>query len=142
MLIPNKKKGWYGCFSEIRRRAARLNFLISKEPVSTDIKSKFSKKSLLISAFEASENKNAELLKKANDDNLDIFSIDETDKLKLEQLAKNSLLKEEKKSQTNKINSFNQNSNSKKFYYYHIFKKKKKKKMDRENPPCTKYNPR
>ena len=142
MLIPNKKKGWYGCFSEVGRRAARLNFLISKEPVSTDIKSKFSKKSLLISAFEASENKNAELLIKANDDNLDIFSIDETDKLKLEQLAKNSLLKEEKKSQTNKINSFNQNSNSKKFYYYHIFKKKKEKKMDRGNPPCTKYNPR
>jgi hypothetical protein len=127
MLFPNKKKGWYGCFSQIGRRVSRLNYLISKESLSKNTTKKFSKISLLISAFEASENKNAELLKKANEDNLDIFSIDETDKLKLERFAKSPILKNEKKSETNKVNSFNQNNNSKKFYYYHIFKKKKKK---------------
>ena len=61
MLIPNEKKGWFGSFSEIGRRAARLHFLISKEPPTKKFDNK---ESLVISAFEASENKNKDIFKK------------------------------------------------------------------------------
>ena len=149
MLIPNEKKGWYGSYSESGRRAARINFLISKEPLSLETRRKFNtKESLVISAFESSENKNQEIFKKNVDDNLDIFTIDETDKLKLEQLTKspipNSIIgTQEKKINRNKINKKEQN-NQKKFYYYHLHRKKREKEklVVQGNPPCTKYNPK
>ena len=91
-IIPNEKKGWYGSYSEIGRRAARMNFLISKDPLSEETKKKFNtKESLVISAFEASENKNQLNYKKGTDDAFDIFTIDDTDKLKLEELTKNPI---------------------------------------------------
>ena len=149
MLIPNEKKGWYGSYSESGRRAARINFLISKEPLSLETRRKFNtKESLVISAFESSENKNQEIFKKNVDDNLDIFTIDETDKLKLEQLTKspipNSIIgTQEKKINRNKTNKKEQN-NQKKFYYYHLHRKKREKEklVVQGNPPCTKYNPK
>ena len=73
---------------------------------------------------------------------MDIFSIDESDRIKLELLIKNPIFKANFKTQTNKTNLFNQNDNSKKFYYYHLHKKKKEKIIDRGNPSCTKYNPK
>ena len=125
MLIPNEKKGWYGSYSEIGRRAARMNFLISKDPLSEETKKKFNtKESLVISAFEASENKNQLNYKKGTDDAFDIFTIDETDKIKLEELAKTPVSKanvlQKNKMNQNKNNTINQTNNSKKFYYYHI----------------------
>ena len=147
MLIPNDKKGWYGCFSEIGRRAARLNFLISKESLSNEAKKRFNKKeSLVISAFEASENKNNILFKKSIEDNLDIFTMDETDKQRLEELiktpvSKTNLLQKEKLNK-NKINAMNQAKSSKKYYYIHMQNKKKEKPQVQGNPPCTKYNPK
>ena len=147
MLIPNEKKGWYGSYSEIGRRAARMNFLISKDPLSEETKKKFNtKESLVISAFEASENKNQLNYKKGTDDAFDIFTIDETDKLKLEELAKTPVSKanvvQKNKMNQNKNNTINQTNNSKRFYYYHIHKKKKEKPQVQGNPPCTKYNPK
>ena len=41
MLIPNDKKGWYGCFSEIGGRAASQNLILSRESSSSGIKKKF-----------------------------------------------------------------------------------------------------
>ena len=147
MLIPNEKKGWYGSFSEIGRRAARMNFLISKEPLASEAKKKFkTKESLVISAFEASENKSQISYKKNADDAFDIFSIDETEKLKLEELTRTPVskainLQKNKLSQNDAINPLN---NSKKFYYYNLHKKKKAKEkvQIQGNPPCTKYNPK
>jgi hypothetical protein len=141
MLIPNEKKGWFGSFSEIGRRAARLHFLISKEPPTKKFNNK---ESLVISAFEASENKNKDIFKKNNDDGFDIFTIDDTDKLKLEELTKspisNPLSFQKNKKDKNKINKLNQSN--KKFYYYHLHKKTKEKIGIQSNPPCTKYNPK
>ena len=42
MLIPNDKKGWYGCFSEIGRRAASQNLILSRESSSSDLRNRFS----------------------------------------------------------------------------------------------------
>ena len=149
MLIPNEKKGWYGSYSESGRRAARLNFLISKEPLSLETKRKFNtKESLVISAFESSENKNQEIFKKNVDDNLDIFTIDETDKLKLEELTKspipNTIISPKEKINKNKRNKKEELNNQKKFYYYNLHRKKraKEKYVVQGNPPCTKYNPK
>ena len=75
MIIPNRKKGWYGCYSESGRRISHMNYLISKKTVSLEAKNKFTKKeSLAISAIESSENKNQELYKKNVDDIYDIFA--------------------------------------------------------------------
>ena len=147
MLIPNEKKGWYGSYSEIGRRAARLNFLISKEPLSNETKKKFNtNESLVISAFEASENKNKISFKKNVEDAFDIFTVDDTEKLKLEELTKTPISKanffKKDKVTKNKISTLNQPNNTKKFYYYHIQKKKKEKPAIQGSPPCTKYNPK
>ena len=58
MLIINDKKGWFGSFSEVGKRAAKMNLLISRDPLNlAKARQKFSNKgSLVISAFESSEN--------------------------------------------------------------------------------------
>jgi hypothetical protein len=33
MLIINDKKGWFGSFSEVGKRAAKMNLLISRDPL-------------------------------------------------------------------------------------------------------------
>ena len=149
MIIPNRKKGWYGCYSESGRRVSHMNYLISKKTVSLEAKNKFTKKeSLAISAIESSENKNQELYKKNVDDIYDIFTIDETDKLKLEELAKsplsNTINAAKEKINKNKKNKLNKTNNSQKLYYYHLHRKKNENEKITvpENPPCTKYNPR
>ena len=124
-----------------------MNFLISKEPLSSETKKKFNtKESLVISAFEASENKNQISYKKNADDAFDIFAIDETDKLKLEELTgtpvPNPINLQINKSTQNKNSIINQQNNSNKYYYYNIHRKKKEKIQIQENPPCTKYNPK
>ena len=89
------------------------------------------------------KNINIDLFNRKNDEiNLDIFSIDEIDRIKLDLLIKNPIFKANFKTQNNKTNLFNQNDNAKRFYYYHLHRKKKDKIIDRGNPPCTKYNPK
>ena len=85
MLIINDKKGWFGSFSEVGKRAAKMSILISRDPLNPEkAKKKFyTNSSLVISAFESSEKKNKPIYKKG-EDTFDIFTIDETDKLKLE----------------------------------------------------------
>ena len=151
MLIINDKKGWFGSFSEIGKRAAKMSILISRDPLNPEkAKKKFyTNSSLVISAFESSENKNKQIFKKG-EDTFDIFTIDETDKAKLEELAKDGVKpKTTQKSQTNnnKKNIFRaqsaiDNSRRRYFHYYDLHKKKKKKITVYENPPCTKYNPK
>ena len=143
MLIENKKKGWYGSFSDIGRRAARSNFLISRKALSSETKKKYiNKNSLIISAFEASENKN--IYNKIGEDTLDIFNIDETDKIKLDEITKTPVSKAIalKKTIINKEKINQMNQMNKKFYYYHIQRQKKIKLPIQGNPPCTKYNPK
>ena len=135
MLIPNDKKGWYGCFSEIGRRAASQNLLLSKDSLSSAITKTFEQN-------KEPKNKNLEIFKKNNEINLDIFSIDEFDNINLDEIIKNPILKANNKAKTSKLNLFNQNSNSKKYYYNHLQRKKKEKILDKGVPPCTKYNPR
>ena len=135
MLIPNDKKGWYGCFSEIGRRAASQNLLLSKDSLSSAITKTFEQN-------KEPKNKNLEIFKKNNEINLDIFSIDEFDNINLDEIIKNPILKANNKAKTRKLNLFNQNSNSKKYYYNHLQRKKKEKILDKGVPPCTKYNPR
>ena len=149
MLIKNDKKGYFGSFSEIGRRAARMNFLISKNPLSPETRKKYSfNESLVISAFEASENKNKYLSKKG-EDNFDIFTIDEAEKIRLEELAKGTVSKTIpiKKNQinnnkSNTLNEVNNTSNINKFKYHKMNKKKKEKILLQGTPPCTKYNPK
>ena len=151
MLIINDKKGWFGSFSEIGKRAAKMSILISRDPLNPEkAKKKFyTNSSLVISAFESSENKNKQIYKKG-EDTFDIFTIDETDKVKLEELAKDGVkTKTTQKSQTNnnKKNVFRaqsaiDNSRKRYFHYYDLHKKKKHKITVHENPPCTKYNPK
>ena len=150
MLIINDKKGWFGSFSEVGKRAAKMNILISRDPLTiAKAKKKFSTNtSLVISAFESSENKNKPLFKKG-EDTFDIFSIDETDKAKLEELAKEGVRPKnvQKKQTNNKKNKFrsqstNDNSRKRYFHYYDLHRKKKNKTTKQENPPCTKYNPK
>ena len=143
MLIENRKKGWYGSFSDIGRRAARSNFLISRKALSSETKKKYiNKNSLIISAFEASENKN--IYNKIGEDTLDIFNIDETDKIKLDEITKTPVSKAIalKKTIINKEKINQMNQMNKKFYYYHIQRQKKIKLPIQGNPPCTKYNPK
>ena len=136
MLIPNDKKAWYGCLSETGRRATSQNFILSRESSSSKIKKK-------VEQNEEKKNINIDLFNKKNDEiNLDIFSIDEIDRIKLDLLIKNPIFKANFKIQTNKTNLSNQNDDSKKLYYYHLHKKKKEKIIDRGNPPCTRYNPK
>ena len=151
MLIINDKKGWFGSFSEIGKRAAKMNILISRDPLTiAKAKKKFSNNtSLVISAFESSENKNKPIFKKG-EDTFDIFTIDETDKAKLEELAKEGV--KPKTIQKNQINNNKKNlfrtkssmDNSRKryYHYYDLHRKKKNKITKQENPPCTKYNPK
>ena len=151
MLIINDKKGWFGSFSEIGKRAAKMNILISRDPLTiAKAKKKFSNNtSLVISAFESSENKNKPIFKKG-EDTFDIFTIDETDKAKLEELAKEGVKpKAIQKTQinNNKKNLFRtqssmDNSRKRYYHYYDLHRKKKKKITKQENPPCTKYNPK
>ena len=136
MLIPNDKKGWYGCFSEIGRRAASQNLILTRESSSSDLRNRFSQN-------EEKKNINIDLFNRKDDEiNLDIFSIDEIDRIKLDLLIKNPIFKANFKTQNNKTNLFNQNDNAKRFYYYHLHRIKKDKIIDRGNPPCTKYNPK
>ena len=149
-MLINDKKGWFGSFSEIGKRAAKMNILISRDPLTiVNARKKFSNStSLVISAFESSENKNKPLFKKG-EDTFDIFSIDETDKEKLEELAKEGVKPKnaQKKQSINKKNNFrtqNTNNNTRKryFHYYDSHRKKKNKMAKQENPSCTKYNPK
>ena len=150
MLIINDKKGWFGSFSEIGKRAAKMSILISRDPLNPEkAKKKFyTNTSLVISAFESSENKNKPIFKKG-EDTFDIFTLDETDKVKLEELAKEGIKpKTTQKVQikNNKKNIFRAQStidNSRKSYHYYDLHRKKKNKITiHENPPCTKYNPK
>ena len=159
MLIINDKKGWFGSFSEVGKRAAKMNLLISRDPLNLiKAKKKFSNKgSLVISAFESSENKNKPIFKKG-EDTFDIFTIDETDKAKLEELAKEGVPKSSSKykqiqkkqnKKNNKKNTFriqsalnNDNSRKRYYHYYDMHRKKKNKITVQDNPPCTKYNPK
>ena len=151
MLIINDKKGWFGSFSEIGKRAAKMNILISRDPLNPEKSKKkfYTNTSLVISAFESSENKNKPIFKKG-EDTFDIFSIDETDKAKLEELAKDGVRpKSTQKSQKNtkKKNFFRaqsafDNSRKRYYHYYDMHRKKKNKISVHENPPCTKYNPK
>ena len=36
MLIINDKKGWFGSFSEIGKRAAKMSILISRDPLNPE----------------------------------------------------------------------------------------------------------
>ena len=135
MLISNEKKGWYGCFSEIGRRAASQNLLLSKDSLSSAITKTFEQN-------KEPKNKNLEMFKKNNEINLDIFSIDEFDNINLDEIIKNPILKANNKAKKSKLNLFNQNTNSKKYYYNHLQRRKKEKILDKGVPPCTKYNPR
>ena len=159
MLIINDKKGWFGSFSEVGKRAAKMNLLISRDPLNlAKARKKFSNKgSLVISAFESSENKNKPLFKKG-EDTFDIFTIDETDKAKLEELVKEGVpkasskykqIKKKQNKKNNKKNTFriqsalnNDNSRKRYYHYYDMHRKKKNKITVQENPPCTKYNPK
>ena len=157
MLIINDKKGWFGSFSEVGKRAAKMNLLISRDPLTINkARKKFSNKgSLVISAFESSENKNKPLFKKG-EETLDIFTIDESDKAKLEELAKEGLpessLKykqlQNKQNKNNNKNKFrtqsalNNNSRKRYYHYYDLHRRKKVKVAVQQNPPCTKYNPK
>ena len=159
MLIINDKKGWFGSFSEVGKRAAKMNLLISRDPLNlAKARKKFSNKgSLVISAFESSENKNKPIFKKG-EDTFDIFTIDETDKAKLEELAKEGVPKSSSKykqiqkkqnKKNKKKNAFrvqsalnNDNSRKRYYHYYDMHRKKKNKVSVQENPPCTKYNPK
>ena len=158
MLLVNDKKGWYGSFSEAGRRAAKLNLLISKDPTVTEnAKKKFTfKGSLVISAFESSENKNKDIPKK-DEDIFDIFSIDEPNKQKLEEMARDGIIKS-----TSKFKSQNQkytkNEKNKSLFRTQsaILNKSSRNNIQinrrktnindsknlNNNPPCTKYNPK
>ena len=155
MLIINDKKGWFGSFSEVGKRAAKMNLLISRDPLNlAKARQKFCNKgSLVISAFESSENKNKPIFKKG-EDTFDIFTIDETDKAKLEELAKEGVPKSSSKykqiqkkqnKKKNKKNTFriqsalNNDNSRKRYYHYYDMHRKKKNKI---TPPCTKYNPK
>ena len=151
MLIIIDKKGWFGSFSEIGKRAAKMSILISRDPLNPEkAKKKFyTNSSLVISAFESAENKNKPIFKKG-EDTFDIFTIDETDKAKLEELAKDGVkTKSTIKGQKiiNKKNAFRaqsalDNSRKRYYHYYDMHRKKKNKITIHENPPCTKYNPK
>ena len=150
MLIINDKKGWFGSFSEIGKRAAKMSILISRDPLNPEkAKKKFyTNTSLVISAFESSENKNKPIFKKG-EDTYDIFTLDETDKAKLEELAKEGVKpKTTQKIQVNnnKKNIFKSQStldvSRKSYHYYDLHRRKKNKSSIHENPPCTKYNPK
>ena len=148
MLIINDKKGWFGSFSEIGKRAAKMSLLLSRDPLNPDkAKKKFyTNKSLVISAFESSENKNKPLFKKG-EDTFDIFSLDEADKAKLEDLAKEGVKHKTNQQNKNKRNNFRSqntidNQRKRYYHYYDLHRKKKNKISVHENPPCTKYNPK
>ena len=154
MLIINDKKGWYGSFSEAGKRAVKMNILLSQDYSSSMAKAKNAKKnlsknsSLINSAFNSNENKNKPLNKKI-DDTYDIFTIDEKDKIKLEDLCKGDVKpKNIRKIQlNNKKGNFRSQSTLDKsrktnLFFYELHKKKKKKISEQENPPCTKYNPK
>ena len=150
MLIMNDKKGWFGSFSEVGKRAAKMSILISRDPLNPEkAKRKFyTNTSLVISAFESSENKNKPIFKKG-EDTFDIFTLDETDKTKLNELAKEGVkpkITHKNQINTNKKNIFRSqstiNNSRKSYHYYDLHRKKKNKISKHENPPCTKYNPK
>jgi hypothetical protein len=148
MLLINDKKGWFGSFSEIGKRAAKMSILLSRDPLNPDkAKKKFyTNKSLVISAFESSENKNKPLFKKG-EDTFDIFTIDEADKAKLEDLAKDGVKPKTAQQNKSKRNIFRVQSaidyqRKRNYHYYDLHRKKKNKITAHENPPCTKYNPK
>ena len=89
MIIENNKKGWYGSFSDTGRRAARSYFLITKNDLSSEAEKKYlNKDSLLMSSFETTENKNKIYYRKSGEEAFDIFDVDETDKLKIDEITK------------------------------------------------------
>ena len=151
MLIINDKKGWFGSFSEIGKRAAKMSILISRDPLNPEKARKkfYTNSSLVISAFESSEKKNKPIYKKG-EDTFDIFTIDESEKAKLEELAKDGIKSkavQKAQASNNKKNVFRSqsaidNSRKRNYHYYELHKKKKKKISIHENPPCTKYNPK
>ena len=148
MIIENNKKGWYGSFSDTGRRAARSYFLITKNDLSSEAEKKYlNKDSLLMSSFETTENKNKIYYRKSGEEALDIFDVDETDKLKIDEITKtpvtNIISLKKKRLNKDRINKLRQSNNSKKFYHYYNIQKQKKMKLPFQgNPPCTKYNPK
>ena len=129
----NVDKDWYNNLSETGKRATKLNIILARGKLSSQLQDKNNnnRDSLMIPAFEYSENRR-KIEEDDEKEDFDIFNI--TKKTKKNDIYKkiNNLLKKR------------MDKKRKKRYQYHFDShlKNMKKREIHNNPSCTKYNPK
>ena len=168
MLIINDIKDSYGCFSKAGRKSIEENILLLRHR-----KQKLSRKKSSSASYSNLFNSSRDKIKleiKSKDNDFDIFTIEEPDKEKLDDIAKEIIKKSIQKIEKRNSEKLNNNSNNKKEkeknkkenekekekinnnslnlklqvkYFFHCKNHKKIiKKKKFMVPPCTKYYPK
>lgn len=146
MLLINDKKDSYGFFSKFGKKTTKENLLLLQYEKKILLKKE--SKSLSSSNLNLIQRKYYSKLKGSKKYNSDVFTIEEPDKEKLDDIAKDIIQKKiQKKNNENKNKKININKSfihslkeNPRYHYYNIHSKTKKRKEI--IPSCRRYNPK